>query len=93
MKKILFLFFMFGALTLSAADNDDIESMVETLLNKMTLEEKIRLSYAQSKFSSPGVARLGVPVVTALMVCVWKSAGTAGSMPAGPMIRVRHFPP
>ena len=60
MKKILFLFFMFGALTLSAADNDDIESMVETLLNKMTLEEKIRLSYAQSKFSSPGVARLGV---------------------------------
>ncbi len=52
---------MFGALTLSAADNDDIESMVETLLNKMTLEEKIRLSYAQSKFSSPGVARLGVP--------------------------------
>lgn len=61
MKKILFLFFMFGALTLSAADNDDIESMVETLLNKMTLEEKIRLSYAQSKFSSPGVARLGVP--------------------------------
>ena len=61
MKKFLFLFFMFGALTLSAADNDDIESMVETLLNKMTLEEKIRLSYAQSKFSSPGVARLGVP--------------------------------
>ena len=61
MKKILFLFFMFGALTLSAADTDDIESMVETLLNKMTLEEKIRLSYAQSKFSSPGVARLGVP--------------------------------
>lgn len=61
MKKFLFFFFMFGALTLSAADNDDIESMVETLLNKMTLEEKIRLSYAQSKFSSPGVARLGVP--------------------------------
>lgn len=61
MKKFLFLFFMFGALTLSAANNDDIESMVETLLNKMTLEEKIRLSYAQSKFSSPGVARLGVP--------------------------------
>ena len=34
---------MFGALTLSAADNDDIESMVETLLNKMTLEEIIPL--------------------------------------------------
>ena len=61
MKKILFLFFMLGMLTSSAANNDDIESMVETLLNKMTLEEKVRLSYAQSKFSSPGVARLGVP--------------------------------
>ena len=37
--------------------------MVETLLSKMTLEEKVRLSYAQSKFSSPGVPRLGVPEV------------------------------
>lgn len=61
MKKILILFFMLGMLTSNAANNDDIESMVETLLNKMTLEEKVRLSYAQSKFSSPGVARLGVP--------------------------------
>ena len=61
MKKFLLLFFMLGMLTSSAANNDDIESMVETLLSKMTLEEKIRLSYAQSKFSSPGVARLGVP--------------------------------
>lgn len=48
-------------LTSNAAGNGDIESMVEALLNKMTLEEKVRLSYAQSKFSSPGVARLGVP--------------------------------
>lgn len=61
MKKILFLFFMLGMLTSNAANNDDIESMVEALLNKMTLEEKVRLSYAQSKFSSPGVARLGIP--------------------------------
>lgn len=52
---------MLGMLTSNAANNDDIESMVEALLNKMTLEEKVRLSYAQSKFSSPGVARLGVP--------------------------------
>lgn len=61
MKKFLFLFFILGVLTSNAANNDDIESMVEALLNKMTLEEKVRLSYAQSKFSSPGVARLGVP--------------------------------
>lgn len=38
-----------------------IEAQIEQLLSKMTLEEKVRLSYAQSKFSSPGVPRLGVP--------------------------------
>ena len=64
MKKILILLFMFGMLTSNAANNnDDIEAMVEGILNKMTLEEKVRLSYAQSKFSSPGVPRLGVPEV------------------------------
>lgn len=63
MKKILFLFFMLGMFTSSSANNNDIEAMVETLLSKMTLEEKVRLSYAQSKFSSPGVPRLGVPEV------------------------------
>jgi len=39
----------------------DIEKQVEELLSQMTVEEKCRLTYAQSKFSSPGVARLGVP--------------------------------
>lgn len=66
MKKILFFFiFMLGVLTSNAANSNDndIEAMVEMLLNKMTLEEKVRLSYAQSKFSSPGVPRLGVTEV------------------------------
>ena len=64
MKKILISFFMFGMLAANAADkNNDIETMVEDLLSKMTLEEKVRLSYAQSKFSSPGVPRLGIPEV------------------------------
>ena len=66
MKKILFFIIpILSMTTLNAADinNNDIETMVETLLSKMTLEEKVRLSYAQSKFSSPGVPRLGVPEV------------------------------
>ena len=29
----------------------------------MTLAEKVRLCYAQSKFSTPGVPRLGIPEV------------------------------
>ena len=66
MKKILFFIIsILSMTTLNAADinDNDIETMVETLLSKMTLEEKVRLSYAQSKFSSPGVPRLGVPEV------------------------------
>lgn len=59
MKK----FIMASALLLSAlpALAQDIEKQVEEILSQMTVEEKVRLSYAQSKFSSPGVARLGIP--------------------------------
>ncbi len=38
-----------------------IEQRVEDLLGRMTLEEKIAIIHAQSKFSSPGIQRLGVP--------------------------------
>ena len=49
------------ALTLSAQTEREMEEMVEQTLRQMTLEEKVRLSYAQSKFTSPGVQRLGIP--------------------------------
>ncbi len=38
----------------------DIEARVEDALSRMTLEEKIAIIHAQSKFSSPGVPRLGI---------------------------------
>lgn len=38
-----------------------IEQRVEDALKRMTLDEKIAVIHAQSKFSSPGVARLGFP--------------------------------
>lgn len=63
MKRILTIFFLIGTLASNAANNDSIEAKVENIMGKMTLEEKVRLSYAQSKFSSPGVPRLGVPEV------------------------------
>ena len=41
--------------------NAPIEQRVEDALGRMTLGEKIAIIHAQSKFSSPGVARLGIP--------------------------------
>ncbi|MDP4270205.1 MAG: glycoside hydrolase family 3 C-terminal domain-containing protein [Bacteroidota bacterium] len=48
-----------------------IEARVENALSLMTTEEKVALCHAQSKFSSKGVARLGIPDV-------WSSDGSHG---------------
>ena len=42
-------------------DSKPIEERVEDALSRMTVEEKVSMTHAQSKFSSPGVARLGIP--------------------------------
>ncbi|WP_158826867.1 glycoside hydrolase family 3 C-terminal domain-containing protein [Mucilaginibacter lacusdianchii] len=42
-------------------DNQPIKNRVEDALKRMTLKEKIAMIHAQSKFSSPGVPRLGIP--------------------------------
>ncbi|MBO4361346.1 MAG: glycoside hydrolase family 3 protein, partial [Paludibacteraceae bacterium] len=41
--------------------NDSLERRVEDALSRMNLDEKIAIIHAQSKFSSPGVQRLGIP--------------------------------
>lgn len=43
--------------------NQPIEKRVEQALQLMTLEEKVAMCHAQSKFSSKGVPRLGIPEV------------------------------
>jgi len=42
-------------------ESQNIDLRIKDALSRMTLEEKCRLCYAQSKFSSPGVPRLGIP--------------------------------
>lgn len=43
--------------------NAPIEERVEDALSRMTLQEKVKMVHAQSKFSSAGVPRLGIPEV------------------------------
>jgi beta-glucosidase len=42
-------------------DSQPIEARISDALSRMTLEEKVAMLHAQSKFSSAGVSRLGIP--------------------------------
>ena len=44
-------------------DAQPLEARVDDAFSRMTLDEKIAMVHAQSKFSSPGVPRLGIPEV------------------------------
>ncbi len=69
MKKLLFAFplmvvgFFAQAQTVPVYLDEEkpMEQRIEDALARMTLEEKIRVVHAQSKFSSAGVPRLGFP--------------------------------
>lgn len=62
------------ALPVYLDETKPVEERVEDALSRMTLEEKVRILHAQSKFSSAGVPRLGIPDI-------WCTDGPHGIRP------------
>lgn len=72
MKRNLLTILSIGLISLSSCtvkqttpvyldETRNIDERVADALSRMTLEEKVAILHAQSKFSSPGVPRLGIP--------------------------------
>lgn len=81
MKRVITLLAVAITLPLAAQqkpvyldESRPIEERVEDALSRMTLEEKIGVIHAQSKFSSAGVPRLGIPEL-------WTDDGPHGVRP------------
>jgi len=53
------------------AQEEAVEKQIDQIIDQLSLEEKVKMCHAQSKFSSPGVERLGIPEI-------WMSDGPHG---------------
>jgi beta-glucosidase len=74
-KYSYLLLLTFFSFTLATAQNDiqdnEINKKIDSIVSLLTLEEKVAMCHAQSKFSTKGVERLGIPEI-------WMSDGPHG---------------
>ncbi len=73
-KITLFTIVCNTMIAITAQDNSStkaIEIKIDKIISTLTIEEKVAICHAQSKFSSPGVERLGIPEL-------WMSDGPHG---------------
>ena len=70
-RGLLFLVVLSVFVGLSTAQEKTVEQKINAQIAEMTLEEKVAMCHAQSKFSSSGVGRLGIPDL-------WMSDGPHG---------------
>ncbi|WP_299525568.1 glycoside hydrolase family 3 protein, partial [uncultured Lutibacter sp.] len=82
MKKLITLFIISCLLIINlkvnaqqnnykVSNGENMEIKIDSIISLLTLEEKAAMCHAQSKFSTPGVPRLGIPEV-------WMSDGPHG---------------
>jgi len=74
MNRKITLFIFVSILLIGSAvaqETKDVEARINEIISQLTLEEKVALCHAQSKFSTPGVERLGIPEI-------WMSDGPHG---------------
>lgn len=62
--SIIILILLIIMLINTGCSKKNTDKKVEQLLSQMTLEEKVALIHANSKFTIPGVKRLGIPELT-----------------------------
>jgi beta-glucosidase len=61
MKKIIIVGLLLGCFRILTAQVADVEKKIDIIISQMTLDEKVKMCHAQSKFTSQGVERLGIP--------------------------------